>query len=160
MRLTSTWRLSLLRSSWEEVLQKETYFSRQVGHQHLPHWWQQGAKSIWKSCSQYFLPSNWNRKYRPPWVGDSPRIHHPPEACEAEGHPLAPSTCLRVDTGQAPWPAETRSDSLPPESNETPAHQASPGLGSNPTCRVEENHRPLSSCWKNKFTDSKYSSLF
>lgn len=23
-----------------------------------PHWWQQGANSIWKSCSQYFLPSN------------------------------------------------------------------------------------------------------
>lgn len=28
---------------------------------HLPHWWQQGAKSIWKSCSQYFRPSNCQR---------------------------------------------------------------------------------------------------
>lgn len=29
-----------------------------------PHWWQQGANSIWKSCSQYFLPSNWESKSR------------------------------------------------------------------------------------------------
>lgn len=29
-----------------------------VSLHHSPHWWQQGAKSIWKSCSQYFLPSN------------------------------------------------------------------------------------------------------
>ena len=97
------------------------------------------------------LPSfQLKQKVPPPSVGDSPRMHHPPEACEAEGHPLAPSTCLRVDIGQAPRPAETRSDPLPPESNEPPAHQASPGICSNPTCRVEENHRLLSPCWKKK----------
>lgn len=28
---------------------------------YLPHWWQQGANSIWKSCSQYFLPSNYQQ---------------------------------------------------------------------------------------------------
>lgn len=31
---------------------------------HLPHWWQQGAKSIWKSCSQYFRPSNCQKEFR------------------------------------------------------------------------------------------------
>lgn len=51
-------------STCYEVVLEETYFSPCIGQWNLPHWWQQGAKSIWKSCSQYFLPSNWNRKYQ------------------------------------------------------------------------------------------------
>ena len=33
----------------------------------LPHSPQQGANSIWKSCSQYFRPSNW-KENKPSWI--------------------------------------------------------------------------------------------